>query len=68
MYKNEWKEHKFWRQKNKKYEFYKNRKVFQVDDIDANKIVVSKKEPYGTKMHLNTLLDIMIMMLLGHYV
>ena len=68
MYKNEWKEHKFWRQKNKKCEFYKNKKVFQVDDIDANKILVSKKEPYGTKMHLNTLLDIMIMMLLGHYV
>ena len=33
----------------KKTEFYKNKKVFQIDDIDANKILVSKKEPYGTK-------------------
>ena len=33
----------------KKTEFYKNKKVFQIDDIDANKILVSKKEPYDTK-------------------
>ena len=32
-----------------KSEFCKNKKVFQIDDIDANKILVSKKEPYGTK-------------------
>ena len=32
-----------------KNDFYKNRKVFQADDIDVNKILVSKKEPYGTK-------------------
>ena len=25
------------------------KKVFQIDDIDANKILLSKKEPYGTK-------------------
>ena len=30
-----------------KSEFYKNKKVFQIDDIDVNKILVSKKEPYG---------------------
>ena len=30
----------------KKTEFYKDRKVFQIDDIDVNKILVSKKEPY----------------------
>ena len=29
--------------------FYKNKKVFQIDDIDVNKILVSKKEPYDTK-------------------
>ena len=52
----------------KKTEFYKNKKVFQIDDIDANKILVSKKEPYDTRTHLNTLLGIMIMMLLDHYV
>ena len=32
-----------------KSEFYKNKKVFQIDDTDVNKILVSKKEPYGTK-------------------
>ena len=29
--------------------FYKNKKVFQIDNIDANKILVSKEEPYGTQ-------------------
>ena len=33
----------------KKSEFYKNKKAFQIDDVDVNKILVSKKEPYGTK-------------------
>ena len=33
----------------KKSEFYKNKKVFQIDDIDVSKIQVSKKEPYSTK-------------------
>ena len=33
----------------KKSTFYKNKKVFQIDNIDVNKILVSKKEPYGTK-------------------
>ena len=33
----------------KRSEFYKKKKVFQIDDIGANKILVSKKEPYGTK-------------------
>ena len=33
----------------KKGEFQKNRKVFHIDDVDVNKILVSKKEPYGTK-------------------
>ena len=34
--------------KSKKREFYKNKKVTIIDDID-NKKLVSKKEPYGTK-------------------
>ena len=34
---------------NLKSEFYKYKKIFQIDDIDINKILVSKKEPYGTK-------------------
>ena len=32
-----------------KSEFYKNKKLFQIDDTDVNKILVSKKEPSGTK-------------------
>ena len=32
-----------------KGDFYKNKKVTNIDDIDANKILVSKEEPYGTK-------------------
>ena len=31
----------------KKTEFYKNKQIFNIDDIEANKILVSKKEPYG---------------------
>ena len=31
----------------RKSDFYKNQKPFHKDDIDANKILVSKKEPYG---------------------
>ena len=52
----------------KRNEFYKNKKVTWIDDIDVNKILVSKKENMVRKIHLNTLLDIMIMMLLDHYV
>ena len=29
--------------------FTKARKVFQIDDIDVNKMLFSKKEPYSTK-------------------
>ena len=32
-----------------KIEFYKNKKVNSIDNIDVNKILVSKREPYGTK-------------------
>ena len=50
--------------------FYKNKKVTKINDIDFNKILVSKEEPYGIKLriNLNTLLDTMIKMLLDHYV
>ena len=30
----------------RKSDFYKNQKLFHIDDIGANKILVSKKEPY----------------------
>ena len=32
----------------KKSDFYnKNKKIFNIDDVDVNKILVSKKEQYG---------------------
>ena len=33
----------------KKSNFYKNKKVIKIDDIDVNKKLVSKEEPYGSK-------------------
>ena len=32
-----------------KSDFYKNKKIAKIDDIDVNEILVSKEEPYGTK-------------------
>ena len=32
-----------------KSSFYQNKKLFSLNDIDVNKILVSKKESYGTK-------------------
>ena len=31
----------------KKSDFYENKKIFNIDDVDVNKILVSKKEKYG---------------------
>ena len=44
QYKNEWKELYFLRQKQKKQksEFNNNKKVIKINDIDVNKILVSK--------------------------
>ena len=42
----------------KKSEFYKNKQVTKIDEINANKILVSKKESTAQRIHLNTLLDI----------
>ena len=36
----------------KKRAFYKNKKINRIDDIDVNKILISKKEPYGNKNSL----------------
>ena len=52
MYKNEWKEDKFGRKKFNKSNFYKNTQLFNIHDLDVNKISVSKKESYGTKNSL----------------
>ena len=38
---------KFDDKKIKKSDFYKNKKIFNINDIDANNILVSKKEKYG---------------------
>ena len=35
-----------------KSSFYKNKKLFSLNDIDVNKTLVSKKESYGTKNSL----------------
>ena len=35
--------------KNQKSDFYKNKKVIKIDDIDVSKILVSEEEPYGSK-------------------
>ena len=35
-----------------KSNFYKNKKLFSLNDIDVNKILVSKKESYSTKNSL----------------
>ena len=51
-----------------KSNFYKNKKLLKIEDIDINKIAVSKKNHMVQKIHLNTLLDIMMMMSLDHYV
>ena len=32
-----------------KSDFYKNKKITKIDHIDVNKILVSKRESYGTK-------------------
>ena len=49
--------------------FYKNKKLYDVYDIDTEKILISKKESYGKKAALNILLHIMMRMkLLDLYV
>ena len=32
-----------------KSNFYKNKRLFKKDDIDIDKILISKKEPHGKK-------------------
>ena len=47
VYKNEQKELKFWQQKYQKSNFYnKNKKILNINNIDVNKILASKKEQY----------------------
>ena len=51
----------------KKSNFYKNKKICKIDNIDGNKILISEKEPCAEKSQLNISLDIMIRMLLELY-
>ena len=53
-------------EKNVNFGDKKIKKVAKIDDIDVNKILVSKEGPYGTKNSLNTSLDTTITMLLDH--
>ena len=41
--------------------FYKNKKLFNIHDLDVNKILVCKKKHMVQKIHSNTSLDIMTM-------
>ena len=51
----------------RKNNFYRNKKIYKIEDIDINNVLVSKKEQCGTKNSFK-LLDIMIMILLDPYV
>ena len=51
-----------------KSNFYRTKRSFKIDDIDVDKILVSKKEAHGKKTRLNTLLLMMIIITLIHYV
>ena len=53
--------------KKKTNDFYKNKQINKIDYINLNNILVYKKNHTIQKIHLNTLLDIMIMILLDHY-
>ena len=56
-------------EKIKKGDFYnKNKKIFNIDHIAVNKILIFKKKHMVNIIHLNILLSIMIMMLLDHYI
>ena len=54
----------------KKSDFYnKSKKIFDIDDIDVNKILLSKKEQDGQYNSFKQfILGIMIMVLLDHYI
>ena len=52
QYKMGGKEINFEDKKINKKEFYRNKKLFKIEDIHINKILVSKKESYGTKNSL----------------
>ena len=52
----------------KKSDLYKNKKITKIDDIDVNKVLVSKKESYGTKHSFKYFIRYNDNVLLDHYV
>ena len=50
-----------------KIDFYKIKRLFKIDEIDVDKILVSKKEPYGTNKSIKYFIGYNMMMLLDHY-
>ena len=50
-----------------KSDFYKNKKINKIDDINVIKYQFLKKNHTAQKIHLNTSLDIMLMILLDHH-
>ena len=53
-------------QKINRSNFYKNKKLSKIDETDFDKILISKKNRIVQKIHLNTSLDIIMMVSLGH--
>ena len=51
-----------------KSNLYKNKRLFDIYDIDVSNILISKKNPNAKNAHSNTLLDIRMIILLDHYV
>ena len=52
----------------KKSIFYKNKAINNIEDIDVNNILVSKKESYGNKNSFKYFIDTVIVIILDHYV
>ena len=50
----------------RKSTFYKNKTTNNIEEIDINNILVSKKNHMVQKIQLNTLLDIIIIILLDY--
>ena len=52
----------------KKSNFYKNKRLFKISDIDANKVVVSKKKNHMTQKSFKYIIGYNDIMSLEHYV
>ena len=52
----------------KRSSFYKKKKINNIEEIDVNNILVSKKSHTVQKVFTNTLSDTMIMIILDHCV